>query len=211
MPQLRPLVLVLKYFLLQKGLNETYLGAYLSMYHWSFKGGLGSYTLLLSVVSFLQVCYYNTPDMILLVPQAEQRAIGGRERFGSTAKRLFWIFWYWISHFVLKLIGLRFNYYTTGIDVNDGGSYYSKIDDDVLAKNRPYLLSIRGISLHWILFVIDPSDPENDVGKNSFKIMNVRTVFSQAYAFLTSKSSAFKCSPLARIISVWPDIVLLNS
>ena len=42
MPPLRPLVLVLKFFLAQRGLNET------------FTGGVGSYMLQLMVVSFLQ-------------------------------------------------------------------------------------------------------------------------------------------------------------
>lgn len=42
--ELKPLVLVLKYFLLQRDLNETY------------TGGLGSYALVLLVISFLQVC-----------------------------------------------------------------------------------------------------------------------------------------------------------
>lgn len=41
--ELRPLVLVLKYFLLQRDLNETY------------TGGIGSYALVLLVISFLQV------------------------------------------------------------------------------------------------------------------------------------------------------------
>ncbi|KDO23197.1 hypothetical protein SPRG_10005 [Saprolegnia parasitica CBS 223.65] len=41
-PSFRPLVIVLKYFLLQRGLNET------------FKGGIGSFLLQLLVVSFLQ-------------------------------------------------------------------------------------------------------------------------------------------------------------
>jgi non-canonical poly(A) RNA polymerase PAPD5/7 len=41
--ELRPLVMVLKYFLLQRDLNETY------------SGGIGSYSLVLLVISFLQV------------------------------------------------------------------------------------------------------------------------------------------------------------
>lgn len=42
--ELKPIVLVLKYFLLQRDLNETY------------TGGIGSYALVLLVISFLQVC-----------------------------------------------------------------------------------------------------------------------------------------------------------
>ena len=43
MPPLRPLILVLKHFLLQRRLNET------------FTGGIGSFMLQLMVVSFLQM------------------------------------------------------------------------------------------------------------------------------------------------------------
>jgi non-canonical poly(A) RNA polymerase PAPD5/7 len=44
-PVIRPLAMVLKYYLHQLGLNEPY------------KGGIGSYTLLIMIVSFLQVCW----------------------------------------------------------------------------------------------------------------------------------------------------------
>ena len=43
MPSLRPLVLLLKYFLHQRGLNEV------------FSGGIGSYALILMTAHFLQV------------------------------------------------------------------------------------------------------------------------------------------------------------
>ena len=57
MPPLRPLVLVLKFFLSQRGLNET------------FTGGVGSYMLQLMVVSFLQQRHRTDRATGLVSPQ----------------------------------------------------------------------------------------------------------------------------------------------
>jgi non-canonical poly(A) RNA polymerase PAPD5/7 len=57
MPPLRPLVLVLKFFLAQRGLNET------------FTGGVGSYMLQLMVVSFLQQRHRTDRATGLVSPQ----------------------------------------------------------------------------------------------------------------------------------------------
>ena len=44
-PALRPLILIVKSYLNQRGMNEVY------------KGGLGSYSIICIVISFLQVCF----------------------------------------------------------------------------------------------------------------------------------------------------------
>lgn len=87
-PALRPLLLVLKCFLQQRSLNEV------------FSGGLGSYSVLLLVVSHLQMMGYNFP--------------GSAANLGTALQQLF------------QLYGRIFNYCIVGIRVKDGGCYYDK-------------------------------------------------------------------------------------
>jgi len=148
--QLRPLVLVLKYFLLQRGLNEPY------------SGGIGSYTLVLMLVSFLQMRSCNQPDSDFM-------------DLGILLRDF------------LEFYGSKFNYYCTGVNVLDGGSYYSKKAQSVFDPNRPFLLSIK-----------DPQDDENDVGKNSWQIMLVKAAF--AHAAKSLDQAVFGPTPLSRII-----------
>ena len=85
-PHLRHLVLVLKQFLLLRDLNEP------------CKGGIGSYCLLLMVVSFLQMREpsYVAPNLGTLL----------------------------IEFFALY--GVHFNYHRTGLRINNGGEYVDK-------------------------------------------------------------------------------------
>jgi non-canonical poly(A) RNA polymerase PAPD5/7 len=103
-PCLRYLAMVLKQFLLQRDLNEV----------WT--GGIGSYSLILMIVSFLQMhprinprSYYNNLGVLLI------------EFF--------------------ELYGRQFNYMKTGIRVRDGGSYVPK--EDIFKQfNNSYRASI---------------------------------------------------------------------
>lgn len=88
-PALRPLLLVIKCFLQQRTLNEVY------------SGGLGSYGVLLLVVSHLQMLRYNYPGMSANLGMA-------------------------LQHF-FQLYGRFFNYCVTGIAVKDEGCYYNKV------------------------------------------------------------------------------------
>jgi len=87
-PALRPLLLVIKHFLQQRSLNEVYYG------------GIGSYTVLLLVVSHLQMLKHNFP--------------GIQTNLGDVLK-----------HFFL-LYGRKFNYCVAGIQVA-AGMYYNKV------------------------------------------------------------------------------------
>jgi non-canonical poly(A) RNA polymerase PAPD5/7 len=87
-PALRPLLMVLKCFLQQRSLNEV------------FSGGLGSYSVLLLVVSHLQMSGYNFPR--------------ANPNLGAALMNFF------------KLYGRTFNYCLAGIRVRGDGSYTDK-------------------------------------------------------------------------------------
>jgi non-canonical poly(A) RNA polymerase PAPD5/7 len=152
---LRPLSIVLKYFLQQRSLNETYIG------------GLGSYALILMITSYLQ-------------RERKLRGDSYEKDFGLLLLGFF------------KFYGKEFNYFTTGISLLKGGFYYKKISRNKLSDERPYLLSIE-----------DPQDKENDVGKSSYNILNIKRSFEFAYERLSRNSlKEYKYSPtyLNRIV-----------
>ena len=88
-PVLAKLVMVLKQFLTQRQLNEVYYG------------GISSYSLILLLVSFLQV-------------HPRQGAANSDANLGVLLIEFF------------ELYGRHFNYMKTGISVMDGGSYFPK-------------------------------------------------------------------------------------
>lgn len=101
--EIRPLALVLKYYLSQMGLNEPY------------TGGIGSYTLLLMIISYLQLHRPEGPE-------------------GSDLGEL-------LKGFLL-LYGRDFNYHRTGISVRNGGCYYQKARRGWGSAEQPWLLSV---------------------------------------------------------------------
>lgn len=100
---LRPLTLVVKQFLAQRRLNEVY------------TGGLGSYAIMLMVLSFLQ-----------LHPRGE--ATGADCNLGVLLIEFF------------ELYGLHFNYERVGLSVRGGGSYFEKVGS-MWAHVRRFVLS----------------------------------------------------------------------
>ncbi|XP_051503348.1 terminal nucleotidyltransferase 4B-like [Myxocyprinus asiaticus] len=138
-PVLPYLVLVLKQFLLQRELNEV------------FTGGIGSYSLFLMAVSFLQmhyredVCSPNSNLGVLLIE-------------------------------FFELYGRHFNYLKTGIRIKDGGSYVAKdeVQKGMLDGYRPSML-----------YIEDPLQPGNDVGRSSYGAMQVKDAFDYAYVVLS--------------------------
>ncbi|XP_061879496.1 terminal nucleotidyltransferase 4B [Entelurus aequoreus] len=137
-PVLPYLVLVLKQFLLQRDLNEV------------FTGGIGSYSLFLMAVSFLQlhfradVCQPNMNLGVLLIE-------------------------------FFELYGRHFNYMKTGIRIKDGGCYVAKDDvqKNMMDGYRPSML-----------YIEDPLQPDNDVGRSSYGAMQVKQAFDYAYVVL---------------------------
>ncbi|KAK2913914.1 hypothetical protein Q8A67_002313 [Cirrhinus molitorella] len=138
-PVLPYLVLVLKQFLLQRELNEV------------FTGGIGSYSLFLMVVSFLQLHY-------------REDACGSNPNLGVLLIEFF------------ELYGRHFNYLKTGIRIKDGGSYVAKdeVQKGMLDGYRPSML-----------YIEDPLQPGNDVGRSSYGAMQVKEAFDYAYVVLS--------------------------
>jgi non-canonical poly(A) RNA polymerase PAPD5/7 len=126
----RSLVMLVKAFLNQRGMNEV------------FTGGLGSYSIICLVVSFLQVWLYllersNPADTSLqLHPKIQTGAIHPARNIGL----LFAEF--------LEYYGKHFNFDEAGITLRGRGGYFNKHDKGWFRPNQPYLLSIE-----------DPNDP----------------------------------------------------
>ncbi|XP_062922969.1 terminal nucleotidyltransferase 4B [Mobula hypostoma] len=167
-PVLPYLVLVLKQFLLQRDLNEV------------FTGGIGSYSLFLMAVSFLQL--HSRDDVYSC-----------DANLGVLLIEFF------------ELYGRHFNYLKTGIRINDGGSYVAK---DEVQKNmtdgyRPSML-----------YIEDPLQQGNDVGRSSYGAMQVKQAFDYAYVVLSHAVSPIakfypnkECeSILGRIIRVTQEV-----
>ncbi|KAM8893706.1 terminal nucleotidyltransferase 4B [Spinachia spinachia] len=166
-PVLPYLVLVLKQFLLQRDLNEV------------FTGGIGSYSLFLMAVSFLQLHYredVSSPNINIGVLLIE----------------------------FFELYGRHFNYLKTGIRIKDGGCYVAK--DDVQRNMDGYRSSM--------LYIEDPLQPDNDVGRSSYGAIQVKQAFDYAYVVLSHAVSPIAKyypnneteSVLGRIIRVTQDV-----
>lgn len=107
MPALRPLVIFIKHFLNMRGMNEVYLG------------GLGSYSIICMVISFLQ-----------RHPKVASGQVLQEENLGVLVVEFF------------ELYGKRFNYDNVGISINNEGTYFNKIDHGWQRPGQSYLLSI---------------------------------------------------------------------
>ncbi|XP_057687000.1 terminal nucleotidyltransferase 4B isoform X1 [Corythoichthys intestinalis] len=138
-PVLPYLVLVLKQFLLQRDLNEV------------FTGGIGSYSLFLMAVSFLQLHY-------------REDVCSPNINFGVLLIEFF------------ELYGRHFNYLKTGIRIKDGGCYVAKdeVQKNMMDGYRPSML-----------YIEDPLQPDNDVGRSSYGAMQVKQAFDYAYVVLS--------------------------
>ncbi|KAF9303213.1 hypothetical protein BGZ74_004184 [Mortierella antarctica] len=102
---LRPMVLMIKYFLMLKGHNEVY------------NGGLGSYTTMLMILSFLQ-----------MHPQIQKGAIDPEDNLGVLMIEFF------------ELYGKCYNYSVVGLKVRDGGSYFVKEPVNPIARGGDLML-----------------------------------------------------------------------
>jgi hypothetical protein len=108
LPGARELILVVKAFLSQRSMNEVY------------TGGLGSYSVICLVISFLQ-----------LHPKLRRSEMDARKNLGTLLCEFF------------ELYGRNFNYDQVGISIRKGGAYYSKRARGwANYNNQPFLLSI---------------------------------------------------------------------
>lgn len=136
-PVLPKLVLVLKQFLTQRNLNEV------------FYGGISSYSLILLLVSFLQL----HPRTSATDPNAN---------LGVLLIEFF------------ELYGRNFNYMKTGITVLNEGSYFSK---DEISHNSDR-------SENSLLYIIDPTNPEENASRGCYGMWQVKQSFEQAFLSL---------------------------
>lgn len=110
LPGSRELITVVKYFLSQRSMNEV------------FTGGLGSYSVICLVVSFMQ-----------MHPKLRRSEMDARRNLGTLLLEFF------------ELYGRSFNYDTVGISLRRGGSYFSKQQRGWTKRGgnpAPFLLSI---------------------------------------------------------------------
>ncbi|WVQ80426.1 hypothetical protein IAT38_002531 [Cryptococcus sp. DSM 104549] len=106
LPGARQLILVVKYFLSQRSMNEV------------FTGGLGSYSVICLVISFMQVH-----------PKLRRSEMNPEANLGTLLVEFF------------ELYGRNFNYDEVGVSIRRGGFYYLKASRGWM-KNQPFLLSI---------------------------------------------------------------------
>ncbi|ODN75926.1 hypothetical protein L202_05911 [Cryptococcus amylolentus CBS 6039] len=106
LPGSRQLILVAKSFLSQRSMNEVY------------TGGLGSYSVICLVISFLQVH-----------PKLRRGELNPELNLGTLLIEFF------------ELYGRNFNYNDVGLSIRRGGFYFSKSDRGWM-RNQSFLLSI---------------------------------------------------------------------
>ena len=161
-PALRPLLLVLKYFLLQRGLNETYP-----------TGGVGSFLLQLMALSFLQQRKRGAAANAAAEAEAAARRSrpppAPRPEADNNLGALLLGF--------LELYGRTLNVDAVGISVRDGGAYFPKRYDRRQWVGGPPRTA-------GLLCVENPFLPDVDVGKNAFNFSNVQRAFRHGHMML---------------------------
>ncbi|KAJ4453646.1 putative DNA polymerase sigma subunit [Paratrimastix pyriformis] len=165
-PLARPLTLVLKGFLTKQKLHDT------------FSGGLGSYCLVLMVISHLQMYQANFD----------------RDPNAAGLGRLLLDFF--------ELYGVRFRFERDGISVLSGGSYFNKVSCgprrfDLITIPRPPIGSCWQSERGWmdhrypmVPAVEDPQNPASDVGRNSFNMSQICHAFEEAHEMLSNPQRA---------------------
>ena len=106
-PHIRPLILVVKHLLMQRGMSEV------------FSGGLGSYSVIIMVISFLQ-----------LHPKVQRGEIDPARSLGVLLLEF------------LELYGKNFGYDNCGISIRGRGGYFSKARRGWKDERRPFMLCI---------------------------------------------------------------------
>lgn len=104
-PALRPMTLMIKHFLMIKGYNEV------------FNGGIGSYTTMIMILSFLQ-----------MHPKIQTGMINAEENLGVLLIEFF------------ELYGLCYNYAKVGMSVMGGGAYFVKTGAPQMRGGRQEVL-----------------------------------------------------------------------
>ncbi|XP_071721914.1 uncharacterized protein [Rutidosis leptorrhynchoides] len=104
-----------------------------------------------------------------------------------------------LVHF-FEFYAFKLNTAEVGISCR-GPNFFSKSKRGFLNKGRPFLISIE-----------DPQTPENDIGKNSFNYLKIRSAFASAFASLTDRKTILNLGPNKSLLGtiINPDPVLLD-
>jgi non-canonical poly(A) RNA polymerase PAPD5/7 len=158
-PALGPLTLIFKHWLGLLELNEV------------FTGGLGSYAVVLMVMSSLQT--HPKVDMV------------------DTMDNLGVLF---VD--LLELYGQHFNIFNVGIDVANGGFYEKVLQtlphllEIIDLKHSAYILSLLIQYDRPSFTVRDPTDPSNDVSRGTFNYHQIRIAMKDAFTKLIKAMAA---------------------
>lgn len=161
-PFLPKLVFVLKQFLYERNLHEVYYG------------GISSYSLILLLVSFLQL-------------HPRHAAAETNPNLGVLLIEFF------------ELYGRNFNYMKTGITVLNGGSYFPKED----------MVQSMGSGKNSLLYVVDPSNPNENASGGCFGLWQVKQAFDYAFCRLHSMVLSRE-NPIPKKESLLSDMVKIS-
>jgi len=191
-PKLRHLVLIVKQYLSEKGLNNTY------------TGGLGSYCLIIMARTFLHM-YHTSPDNLLpfrnsgssttttttatpktttatdTTVKTPSTEIDRSKQLDDLGKAVLTFF---------KFYGTEFDYSTMGISTKRDGVFY-RIGDIGYYNGTAALV------------IEDPFDPMSNIASGVFSMWRVKAAFESAYQALTENPTVPCRSLLSRII--WKD------
>lgn len=190
-PALKPLALVLKVFLTQRELNEVY------------TGGVGSYTLIIMIVSFLQLHQSRRPDSTQQRSgsSSHKRRRSGGSNGSSQAQELDSNLGLLLVDF-MRLYGRVLNLNQVGISCTQGAFFQRSL------RGFSHINRKRGAFVppgQMSLSVQDPIDPTNDTARGSFNMKLVRQVFDHAYQLLNAPCAS-NVSLLGRIIHLAPVV-----
>lgn len=175
--QLRPLTLVLKYFLACRELNETY------------SGGVGSFLLQLMLAAYLKL--HPCRSHAFSATESKKR---GRQHESESCDSSLNLGVLLIGFF--QLYGHDLNCQYVGVSPKGSGSYFKKVDRGFYNEQRSHLLAVQ-----------DPLDDAHDVGANSWGIQRVRRAFRFSTMQLTAGGGAKSFSLLVRIMSLTKELL----
>lgn len=151
-----------------------------------FKGGLGSYTIICMVISFIQV---YSPFRNIVGANVSHKQMHPKIRLGEIdpSENLGVLL---IEFF--EFYGQYFNYHDCGICILNGGSYYRKARRGWADPKQPYLMSVEDPadpSLPDLFMVVNRTDIElaNDIARGSFQVRSIRKAFAGASFILVSR------------------------
>eukprot|EP00796_Vickermania_ingenoplastis_P002238 gene2237-1399_t len=180
-PEARPLIILIKYFLQQRDMNEPY------------HGGLGSYSTVLLVISFLQ----HHP---IYTTRPEERPFTG---LGKLLVDFF------------RYVGLYWDYHRCGVSVRNGGSYYRRGLHSPYASSPTTPNSPRSPAGPTQMEIEDPGNPTNNTASSVRQFNVISSLFTHAYCALTanemplpgSSTSPPAASPEAQDIALRPTLL----